>query len=233
MFSGEPLKIRILPTFYGHSWIWFLLIRRGRGWIAVAAIARAGAVAAAVTVSPDMLCRMQSEILFGNNPNHYVEWVGTVECYHPIRIIPTPHETWYGNGDQTIWPYRLSTWLHGRRTVKWCPRQSIIEILLSNCSEKQPSSRFCLNSDWHSLLWISAHGRGIITIFITYHFYLIFKKSHHLFNLGVKEVICYLPRFPQVLLNFSMVNAWISSLWFCIYFTKIIFVWKASTGYWL
>ncbi len=39
----------------------------------------------------------------------------------------------------------------------------------SKCSEKQHSCRFCTDLDWHSLLWINAHGQGILTIFINYH----------------------------------------------------------------
>ncbi len=64
----------------------------------------------------------------------------------------------------------LSIWPCGQRMVKRYPRESICELwFFSNCSQKQPSSRFCLDLDWHSLLWRSAHRYGIITIFITYH----------------------------------------------------------------
>jgi len=81
----------------------------------------------------------------------------------PFGVNPLPHFLWdvigCWNGDQRIWPYRLPTWLRGRMTVKWYPGTSTL---------RQPSGQLCLDLDWHLLLWIRAHGYGIVTIFITW-----------------------------------------------------------------
>ncbi len=52
-----------------------------------------------------------------------MERLGTVDRRYPAYFVanpPHPPDSWdvmgYGNGDQTIWPYRLPTWLHGQRT---------------------------------------------------------------------------------------------------------------------
>ncbi len=48
---------------------------------------------------------------------------------------PIPHPLWdgicYGNGDQTIWPYCLSTWPYGQRIVKWYQTASNFELWFS------------------------------------------------------------------------------------------------------
>ncbi len=77
-----------------------------------------------------------------------------------------------------------------------------------NCSVKQPSGRFCLHLNWHWLLWINAHGNGILNIFhrLSSPPVIIFKESHHFFNPGLK-VSCFasLPWSHQVWLNFILV----------------------------
>ncbi len=101
---------------------------------------------------------IQSEILFHGHPNLYTAWLDAVDCQYPAYIsdlrtppplllaIPSPRTlVWRRNGYLTIWPYRLSSWSHGWRTVKRYPRVFILGFrFLSNCSEKQMSDRFCL-----------------------------------------------------------------------------------------
>ncbi len=86
-------------------------------------------------------------------------WLFIQTCEPPPPISVATPPLWdvigYGNGDQTIWPYCLPTWLCGQRTVKPYPSTSIREYLLvSNSPEKQPIGRFFLDLGWHSLLWI-------------------------------------------------------------------------------
>ena len=66
--------------------------------------------------------------------------------------------------EQTIWPYWLSTCVGGRWSRDTQEHLSFELWFFSNCSEKQPSGWFCLDSDWHLLLWISDHRHAIITV---------------------------------------------------------------------
>ncbi len=90
-----------------------------------------------------------------------------------VGNLPPPALVRCGNGYQTIWPYHLSTWLRGQRTVKRYLRMSILSFrIFSNCSEKQPRGPFWLGFFRHSRLNKCSKTR-IITISIPYH--------HHLF----------------------------------------------------
>jgi hypothetical protein len=107
--------------------------------------------------------------IFGNH-EWYMEWLGMVHRRYPayhsdLRTSPPPPfcgnlpPRWdmigYGNGGQTIWPYGLSNWPRGRRTVKRYPVASIFELwFFSNCSEKQLWGWFCLETK-NSYLLIS------------------------------------------------------------------------------
>jgi hypothetical protein len=58
-----------------------------------------------------------------------------LSCFHMCDWLLLP----------TICQYRLSTW-------QWDGHTSILSFrFFMNCSEKQPSSWFCLDLDWHSL----------------------------------------------------------------------------------
>ncbi len=114
----------------------------------------------------------------------------------------------YGNGDETIRPYRLSTWPCGQTMVKRYLTVSIFELwLFRSCSAKQPRRRFCLvfglafafvNKDspkriiiiWHKLSSPQVEG------------------SHHLFNPGVKVVSCFAEFRKSFTLIFPLDSQW-------------------------
>jgi hypothetical protein len=94
--------------------------------------------------------RIQSKMIFHVNPNLCTAWLGTVDRH--IRLIFWTWELY----PLTPNPSSLSTWPVGQRTVKRYSRVSILSFrIFSNCSEKQPSGRFCLELAIHS--WIIAH----------------------------------------------------------------------------
>ncbi len=141
--------------------------------------------------------------------------------FRPENSLPPPPShpprdlIGFGNGDQTIELYRLPIWPHFRRMVKRYQRVSRFGLwFFRNCSKKKPSGLFWLDLDWHLLLWIRAHGHGIITIFITYHLY-------------PPSLSCsaFLPWFDQVLLDFAMF--WIE-YWIVSFFSMRTSAWKPS-----
>ncbi len=102
---------------------------------------------------------------------------------------PPPSLVWCGNGDQTIWPYRLFTWPGRRRTGKRYLRASNLSfIIFSNSSGKQPSGRLCLGPGIR--FWINAHGHGLPPFS-----YLIITIFHHV-------TTCFNPRIESKLFSF-------------------------------
>jgi hypothetical protein len=62
----------------------------------------------------------------------------------------------------------LAAWADDSQAVKRYPR-TFIHGINSSVTVSEKPWWFCLDLDWHSLSWISAHGHGILTIFITFH----------------------------------------------------------------
>ncbi len=103
--------------------------------------------------------------------------------------------------------------------VNYHPRASILSFrFFSNCFEKQLSSLLCLDLDWHSLLWINAHGHWIITIFITCHNIAICHRLG-----GISPLIQ--PRSETKLFCFfAMISPSLAGFWqlFCFGFPLLI-----------
>ncbi len=89
---------------------------------------------------------------------------------------------WWNN--LTVSLVYLAVWAEDGQAI---PQERLCFELwfFSNCSAKQPSGQFYLDLDWHWLLWINAHGNGILNIFhrLSTPPVIIFKESHHFFKL--------------------------------------------------
>ncbi len=128
---------------------------------------------------------IQSDIIFYENPNLYMEWLGAVDhciglSFGPENPPPPPFcwqspphpQRWEGVGMVIRQSDHLSTWLRGQRTVKRYLRMSILSFrIFSSCSEKQPRGPFCLRFFRHSRLNKCSKTR-INPISIPYHHYL-------------------------------------------------------------
>ncbi len=109
------------------------------------------------------------------NPEWYKKWLGTVDHRYLFNEVK----------------YTATGW----RMVKWYPRAYIFELwFFSN-----------LDLDWHSLLWISAHRHGIITIFITYH--------HHLSSTARNPTTFFNPREKVCCFAFSNCHGFVKFCW--------------------
>ncbi len=119
-----------------------------------------------------------------------------------------------------MWPYSLPTFPRGLRTVKGYQRAFICELWFFS-TEKQPSGRYCLDLDWHLLLWKCSRTNYHNLYNLSTPPVIMLEDSHHFVSPAVKvSFFAFLPWFFKF--------CWILQ-WFCFGFSLLVF---ASISQW-